>query len=322
MRPSPRLIEFLLLILMAGCNKSDPATLEIPPTLETYQDGRASIQQIYASYDRLLEQGWRMDVITVSNPAGTTVGLPIIALKSPRTGPAAWFLTGIHGEEPAGPNAMAASIDALSALGERYPVVILPLCNPHGYARNWRYLNVAVYSEEIDGQSVGDSSHMLLAEAPASGPRASTPSSPEADAITGYILETSSEYPPRYSIDLHEDNLIHEGYVYSQGLNGAEDPLAIEAVEILRANNIGIKMDGQTRFEEDIVDGIIGPVTDSSVDELMSAARIWHNGAESDGPAAHTVLVFETPAAHLSIDQRIQAHAGLLERLTTLIGNQ
>lgn len=288
--------------------------------IKTHDDGRAPIQEIYAAYDTLLEKGWSKDVITISKPSGTTVGLPIIALKSPQAGPAAWFLTGIHGEEPAGPNAMAASVEALAALGERYPVVILPLCNPHGYARNWRYLNVAVYSEEIDGQSVGDSSHMLLVAAPDSGPRASEASSPEADAITRYILKTSAEYPPRYSIDLHEDNLIHEGYVYSQGVKGADDPLAIEAVGILRANNIGIKMDGQTRFGEDIVAGIIGPVTDSSVDELMSAARIWHDGAESDGPAAHTVLVFETPAAHLEIEQRVKAHAGLLERLTIFIG--
>ena len=319
LRQAPRFIGFLLFTLLAGCDKPVPATAETLSSVATHDDGRASIQEIYAAYDALLDKGWTRDVITVSKPAGTTVGLPIIALKSPKAGPAAWFLTGVHGEEPAGPNALAASVDALAALGERYPVVILPLCNPHGYARNWRYLNVAVYSEEIDGQSVGDSSHMLLAQAPATGPRAPAASSPEADAITRYILETSTQYPPRYSIDLHEDNLIDEGYVYSQGVNGAEDPLAIEAVGILRANNIGIKMGGQTRFAEDIVDGIIGPVTDSSVDELMSATRIWHNGAESDGPAAHTVLVFETPAAHLSIEQRAQAHAGLLERLTTFI---
>lgn len=320
LRQAPRLVGFMLLGLIAGCSKTAPTTLEISSAVETHEDGRAPIQHIYAAYDRLVEQGWTRDLITVSKPEGTSVGLPIIALKSPKTGPAAWFLTGIHGEEPAGPNAMAASVEALAALGKRYPVVILPLCNPHGYARNWRYLNVAVYSEDIDGQSVGDSSHLLLAEAPGGGARASSASSQEADAITRYILETKTQYPPRYSIDLHEDNLIHEGYVYSQGVNGADDPLAIEAVVILRANNIGIKMDGQTRFEEDIVDGIIGPVTDSSVDELMSAARIWQNEAEIDGPAAHTVLVFETPAAHISIEQRVQAHAGLLERLTTSLG--
>ena len=317
-----RLVGFVFLILATGWVNAGTVMPSIPSSVNTHDDGRAPIQEIYASYAPLLEQGWSLDVITLSQPEGTAVGLPIIALKSPQAGPAAWFLTGVHGEEPAGPNAMAASVEALAALGKRYPVVILPLCNPQGYARNWRYLNVAVYSENIDGQSVGDSSHLLLAEPPAAGPRAASASSAEADAITRYILATSKRYPPRYSIDLHEDNLIHEGYVYSQGVNGAADGLAIEAVAILRENKIGIKMDGQTRFDEDIVDGIIGPVTDSSVDELMSANRIWLDGAETGGPAAQTVLVFETPAAHLDIKQRAGAHAGLLLRLTTYIGTE
>jgi predicted deacylase len=252
-------------------------------------------------------------------PAGARHALPIIALRSPTPGPAAWFMTGIHGEEPAGPNAMAASVDALAELGGRYPVVVLPLCNPHGYARNWRYLNVAVYSREIDGQSVGDSSHLLLAPPPHQRARASVPSSEEADALTRYILRVSKQYPPRYSIDLHEDNLIHEGYVYSQGVDGIEDELAAEAVDILKENNIGIKMNGETRFEEEINAGIIGPVTDSSIDELMSAKQIWHNGRQADGPYAQTVLVFETPASNITIEQRIKAHTDLLHRLTKLM---
>ncbi len=60
-----------------------------------------------------------------------------------------------------GPNAVAAAIDDIALLGEHRAVVLLPLLNPHGYARNWRYLNVAVYSESVDGHSVGDSSHVL-----------------------------------------------------------------------------------------------------------------------------------------------------------------
>jgi hypothetical protein len=142
---------------------------------------------------------------------------------------------------------------------------------------------------------------------------------PEADALTRYVLERSRDYPPRYSIDLHEDNLIHAGYVYSQGEQGADDPLATEAINILRDNDIAIQTGGQTRFEEDIVDGIIGPVTDSSIDELMSVNEAWLDGEKIAGPAAHTVLVFETPAAHLDIAQRVEAHETLLRRLAHLI---
>ena len=36
------------------------------------------------------------------------------------------------------------------------------------------------------------------------------------------------------SIDLHEDNLIGEGYVYSQGVLGAADPLALADAALLR----------------------------------------------------------------------------------------
>jgi hypothetical protein len=50
--------------------------------------------------------------------------------RSPEPGPAAWFIIGIHGEEPAGPNTLA-------GLGEQYAVGFVPLANPHGYVRNW-----------------------------------------------------------------------------------------------------------------------------------------------------------------------------------------
>lgn len=303
--------------------ESAPLTVEprvvLPDTAETFDDGREPIEKLFEKYQRLLDRGWQLDVITFSHPANARTPLPVIALRSPLKGPAAWFLAGIHGEEPAGPNAIAAAIDDLAALGERYPVVLMPMLNPQGYVRNWRYLNMPVYSESVAGQSVGDSSHLLPDPENESQPRAAE-SSVEAEAITNYILETSRQYPPRYSIDLHEDNLIDDGYVYSQGVLGEADPLASEAVKILRNNGIGIKMSGQTRFGEDIVNGIIGPVTDSSIDELMSSKRVIVDSRGENGPGAETVLVFETPAADLSVAQRVSAHAALIRRLSVLIG--
>jgi hypothetical protein len=74
-------------------------------------------------------------------------------------------------------------------------------------------------------------------------------------------------------------------------------------------------MDGQTRFGETITGGIIGPVVDGSIDELMSAATVIVDDQPRLGPAAHTVLVFETPAAGASLDRRIGAHAALLRSL-------
>lgn len=309
---------FCLALSVAQASSADPA-LPLGAGTATFADGRAPIDTLYRSYLQLLGLGWKLEIVAESKPAGTDHALPIIALRSPQSGPAVWILAGIHGEEPAGPNAIAAAIDDIAKLGERRPVVLMPLLNPQGYARNWRYLNVATYSKEIDGQSVGDSSHLLPdAERPGK-PRADGASSMEAAAITRFVLDLSADYPPVYSLDHHEDNLIDEGYVYSQGTQGAGDPLAIEAVAILRASGVPIKMGGKTRFGEDISGGIIGPVVDSSIDELMSSREIVADGRPRAGPAARTVLVFETPAAALTLEKRVAAHLALIRRLTALL---
>jgi hypothetical protein len=301
-------------LLLAG--SSAAADLELPAGISTHPDGRMPIEELYRSYLTLLDKGWELDIVTRSRPEGRSISLPIIALRTRRTGDAAWILSGVHGEEPAGPNAIALSLEDITALGDNRAVVLLPLNNPHGYVHNWRYLNREDYSETQEGQSVGDSSHLLADTADPTRPRAPGPSSPEADAITAYILAQLADYPPAASIDLHEDNLIHEGYVYSQGRLGATDPLALIAVRALQDNGIALKMGGETRFGEPIFSGIIGPVTDSSIDELMSAEYLVVGGQQVPGPAARTVLVFETPAARVTLTKRVNAHAALLKQLT------
>jgi hypothetical protein len=315
---TPRLLLAVTLCLAVSCASQAPAgpeTPRLPREVPTHGDGRAPVEDLYRTYESLIARGWSREVVAESAPEGTSRSLPIIALRSPGKGPAVWILSGIHGEEPAGPNAIAAAIEDIARLGRQRPVVLLPLLNPQGYARNWRYLNVPVYDPAIDGHSVGDSSHLLDDPGQPGHARATAASSPEADAITRYVLARSADYPPEVSIDLHEDNLIHEGYVYSQGLRGAADPLAAEAVAVLREHGVPIKAGGTTRFEEPIEQGIIGPVVDSSIDELMSAAAVIMDGRPAPGPRARTVLVFETPAAALPLERRVAAHAALLRRL-------
>jgi hypothetical protein len=142
--------------------------------------------------------------------------------------------------------------------------------------------------------------------------RAAAASSPEAEALGRYVIEMSASYPPVVSIDLHEDNLIEKGYVYSQGELGAEDPLALAARRVLEETGIPLEMSGTTRFDEEIVNGIIGPVADSSIDELMSSSRIIIDGQVQPGLGARTVLVFETPAKNTTLSQRIEAHKALI----------
>jgi hypothetical protein len=303
----------LTLLLISGCAAAE---LDLPGGIETHPDGRKPIEDLLRSYTALLDHGWQLDVVFESQPAGIRTPLPIIALRSPQPGAAVWIISGIHGEETAGPQAIAASLDDIAALGKRRAVVLMPLCNPQGYARNWRYLNTPVYSDAVEGQSVGDSSHVLPDTDRPGTARAASASSAEAKALADYVLATMQLYPPVWSIDLHEDNLISAGYVYSQGELGASEPLAATAVRILKEHNIPLKTSGETRFGETIVDGIIGPVIDSSIDELMSAAEVVVHGETKPGPAARTVLVFETPAGNTDLDTRIAAHAALLHALT------
>jgi hypothetical protein len=303
---------------------SDPAEaadLELSGALHTHPDGRMPVRELLRSYLQLLDKGWQLDIVSQSQPEGRTHALPIIALRTPHAGEAIWIISGIHGEEPAGPNAIAASIDAIAEMGERHAIVLMPLNNPQGYAYNWRYLNMPAYSETVEGQSVGDSSHLLAEAGKSDIARAPLPSSAEAAAITAYILQFAADYPPSLSIDLHEDNLIDAGYVYSQGSLGASDPLALAAVDVLVQSGIPLKMNGQTRFGESISGGVIGPVIDGSIDELMSAEWIVVDGRPRAGPAARTVLVFETPAHQFSLRQRIDAHTALLERLAETVSD-
>jgi hypothetical protein len=318
MRAMPlRAVAVLSIAAILPAAAADTDAVVIPPGIATHGDGRAPIESLYRRSLSLVDRGWIVEVVATSSPADTSAPLPIIALRSPKTGPALWILAGIHGEEPAGPNAVAAAIDDIAKLGEHRAVVLLPLLNPQGYARNWRYLNVATYSETVDGQSVGDSSHLLPDAEDPSRARAAAASSPEAGAITAWILDRQADYPARISLDLHEDNLIDEGYVYSQGNLGAADEMAGVAVAVLREHGVPIKMGGTTRFDEPIENGIIGPVNDGSVDELMSAREVVADGARRRGPGAGTVLVLETPAAALPLAQRVAAHAALLRALAT-----
>jgi Succinylglutamate desuccinylase / Aspartoacylase family len=315
----PRTVAFFACACLLPAARAAEIPVTIPAGVANHADGRAPIETLYRAVFRLVAKGWQAEVIAQSEPPGTAGPLPIVALRSPKAGPAVWILAGIHGEEPAGPNAIAAAIEDIAALGASRPVVLMPLLNPQGYARNWRYLNVAVYSEAIDGQSVGDSSHLLPSVEDASRPRAPAASSPEAGAITAFVLRQQADYPVAVSIDLHEDNLIDQGYVYSQGVAGAKDELAITAVNVLRESGVPIKMDGKTRFDEPVERGIIGPVTDSSIDELMSARTLVVGGVVRSGPAAKTVLVLETPAAALPLEKRIAAQAAVLRLFSTYL---
>lgn len=294
------------------------------PNLKTYSDGRKPIKELYSSFIELQNSNWILDVIAVSSCVymGEKVSLPIIALRTPNPGKKAlWLISGIHGEEPAGPNAISDSeaIGSIKQLGKKTPVVLLPLCNPLGYLRNWRYLNQEKWGPNSEGKSVGDSEHCLPDSKNSGLPRRENPSSLEAEMLTKYIIETSKEYTPLISLDFHEDDLISKGYVYSHGRLGLKDNIAKRAVKILLDSGIPIQTEGKTRFGEKILKGIVRGEKDGSVEELLSTEKIIVNNKVVYKPAARTSLGIETPAKAMSLDRRKHAHLKILTSLNEII---
>ena len=138
------------------------AELDLPLGMATHTDGRKPVEELYRAYTSLLAEGWQLDIITQSQPAGKRLRLAghRVALTDAAAQPAGFYRASTVRNRPARMRSPP-SIDDIAALGERRAVVLLPLINPQGYVNNWRYLNVQEYSETIDGHSVGDSEHLL-----------------------------------------------------------------------------------------------------------------------------------------------------------------
>jgi len=294
-------------------------------------DGRLPLSALYRAYAGFAtDSAWLMELVhelDVPDEAGNSLcdKLPVVLISSITRGEALWLIAGVHGEEPAGPNALAQNMhlfEELRKLG--IPVVILPMCNPSGYFRDWRYFNAPNWEKNGKGASVTDSSHLLPRLDHPYALQANQPSCEAADDITMAVLRLSHFYPPRLVVDLHEDRCV-DGvdiyllpYIYSQGYLGAEDPVARRVVEILRASGMGMQMDGLTRFGEPINRGVVVDRGDGSIDDLLSRREIVARDKRIIKPPAKSVVVVETSVLEHSLGQRVEAHAAVLRALPEL----
>lgn len=306
---------------IAAAPSAAAAATPAPATVDYDADGRLPLSAIMARFDTLSSQhGWRAETIYAYPDA------PAVAIQSWRTphqGEALWILSGIHGEEPAGPNAIAANVASLAQLAASgVPIVVIPLANPKAYRHNWRYPNTPERDWKTGGgYSVGDAEYLLPDLEHGDRPRAGAAPGPETLALTQYVLRLAAAYPPRLVLDLHEDELSREGgYIYSQGRQADDNPAGAEIVRLLQATGIPLRESGQTRFGETIVRGVIsrddrgGPIRDGSIDELLAATEVFVDGRKVRGPAAHTVIVVETPAfAGSQFDLRVAAQGAVVQ---------
>jgi hypothetical protein len=290
-------------------------------TTDYTKDGRLPLGTLMERFDSLSKRhGWLPETIYV-DPAAP--GVAIKSWRTPHRGEALWILSGIHGEEPAGPNAIAANLASLTQLaGSGVPIVVIPLANPNAYRRNWRYPNTPERDwKKGGGYSVGDAEYLLPDLDTGSKPRATKASGPETAALTQYVLRLAEQYPPRLVLDLHEDELSTAGgYIYSQGRQADGNPAGAEVIRLLQATGIPLRQSGETRFGETIVRGVIsrddqgGLIRDGSIDELLAATVVFVDGKKVRGPSAHTVIVVETPAFEGSkFDLRVAAQGAVVQ---------
>ena len=286
--------------------------------LETYKrDKRKPIEEIYNSFSRL-GKNWVGDVIAyqkADSGKNKDILLPIIGFRTKNKGNAIWIIAGIHGEEPAGVNAIARKLKFINKIGKKIPIVILPLCNPSGYWRNWRYPTKKKMSRTYDLSSVGDSEHYLINLEKPNKPREKEPSSKVAKIFSSYVLRLSKKYKPFLVLDLHEDASKRKIYIYSQGRLGANDPIAKEVVSILRKTGLRIYEKGKTFFRQKISGGIVSNVHDGSIDELLSSKYIILGKRRVKGPYARSVIVVETNTVGIPLSKRVKIHSKILKRI-------
>lgn len=279
------------------------------------EDGRKSLAELYRSYMRLSEEyGWIMEGLytQMREVEGRSVQIPVLSFRTPAPGPALWVLSGIHGEEPAGPNAIAENIEAFADLGKSgIPVIVIPLCNPKGYSLDWRFPNTAdrTYKSAENpggGVSVGDTES----------------TSPDAKGLTDGVLRLCGTHPPCLVLDHHEDALEGGAYIYGMGHPPSSAAMiASEVLTCLGRPSMAIVSHGVTRFGEKIVEGqVFQPegFRDGSLDELLWSESIVREGVRMKGPGARVVLTIETPAFQVPLGQRIAAHAAVFRELPRL----
>lgn len=303
------------------------AFLERFNRIETFSDGRIPLGELYRKHLELeTKYGFKKEVIYTIDieENGERIAVPVFCFIAPhREGKESlWILAGIHGEEPAGPNAVYHEIDALGKLGQEIPLIIMPLLNPAGYYRNWRFHDMPF---SLDRRNVTDSRHLLPDSDHPTKPMIDMPISEISDTFTRYFLALNERYPIRLFFDLHEDAKLMEGYIYSQGVMAENDPLAIECARILVGSGVKLKKEGTTRFPGEVIkEGVVfdekgGPVQDGSIDQLAAAPEIFQGGRIVPKHAAKTAIVPETPTiGGNTLDDRILAHESILINLPHL----
>jgi hypothetical protein len=286
------------------------------PKYEYVKDGRAPVRELLPRYKELWRKNdWSFDVIYTPSSAPPVYGF--VSPHKPDADKFLWIIGGIHGEEPAGPNAFAREIETIAKLPEmNIPVVFIPLVNTAGYIQDRYYPNVAGIKRK--GKSVGDSDHFLIDEK-THRPRLSKPVSEWALSFTRWVVTKSFIYPPFLVVDHHEtrlgNNIEVETYGFIQGETALADTFAVKITNTLLRNNFSICLEGETpdSKHERITNGHVYNTKDGSIDELLATPRIWLQGGIVEKPSAKIAITIETLRSKTkTLPKRIDLHSEII----------
>lgn len=290
---------------------------KLPKNLQTYsKDVRWPIQKLYQSYEQFILAEWAYEVVAIQQVKinDQQVGFPILAFFSDsdrkNSDETFWALAGVHGEEPAGVNAFARQTEYFIKMAQKnIPMVVMPLLNPAGYVRDWRYENTQ--RDFKIGQSV-TACDVYLNKLRSPLESSVVPMSETAKKVTTWIIQNSKKHLPKLVFDHHEDelsqNLIDSqqifSYLYYYG-NPLFEFIGLELANLLAEAGLPTATGGQTRFGETISsDGMIKYGIDGSVDEML--------GFDQKG----AVIVIETTRLaddSVSLKKRMLAHEKIIQ---------
>src|SRR5258706_8077361 len=294
--------------------------------LSVYPDGRASLHDLYKKHFELQRiYGWKKEIIysiVIRRPQKKNIIVPVFCYISPASGPSIWLLSGIHGEEPAGPNAIYKQIDSIGNLGRKIPMALMPLLNPVGYRKNCRFFRKNKGLNRLK-LNVTDCRHLTPDPHHPNIPYITKPVHVVSKKFTQYVIALLHRRPPHLFFDLHEDEYISRGYIYSQGCLSHHDPVAIQVIELLTNNGVPLQTKGNTRFPgEKIKNGIVTDtnghrVRDGSIDDFIASQTYFDKNLQiKNKPFAKTSIVVETPVkGPLTLTDRITVHKKIITKL-------
>jgi hypothetical protein len=278
--------------------------------IQTYdQDGRKPIEELWAKYEKLVESGlFRKELIYIQKGTtldGKRVDIPTfgyISIDKPGDPkPSFWIIGGIHGEEPAGPNALADNVDDfIEMVRSGMSMVLVPLMNGVGYIKDDRYFD----AHRMGGSSVSDMDHLLG--------KTENPNNYYTQHMGEWVQKTTDTHSPLLVVDHHEDDINHDlsvidahvSYCYVYGTNlTLIKKISILLTQTLKNSGFPVQENGVTRFSEKITNGFITNSLDGSVDQLL---------AEKYGATSFVIETTRDDDKNIPLPDRIKAHTDII----------